>query len=45
MEPTATLAEIARILRPGGLFAAYDRKSPPQAVGLEPRRAGGLAVA
>ena len=24
MEPTATLAEIARILRPGGLFAAYD---------------------
>jgi ubiquinone/menaquinone biosynthesis C-methylase UbiE len=26
MEPTATLAEIARILRPGGLFAAYDCK-------------------
>src|SRR5947209_354958 len=24
MEPTSTLAEIARILRPGGLFAAYD---------------------
>jgi ubiquinone/menaquinone biosynthesis C-methylase UbiE len=24
MEPTVTLAEIARILRPGGLFAAYD---------------------
>src|SRR5215472_13569831 len=24
MEPKATLAEIARILRPGGLFAAYD---------------------
>jgi ubiquinone/menaquinone biosynthesis C-methylase UbiE len=29
MEPTATLAEIARILRPGGLFAAYDYDSPP----------------
>ena len=29
MEPTATLAEIARILRPGGLFAAYDCDSPP----------------
>jgi ubiquinone/menaquinone biosynthesis C-methylase UbiE len=24
MEPTSTLAEIVRILRPGGLFAAYD---------------------
>jgi hypothetical protein len=24
MDPTATLAEIARILRPGGLFAVYD---------------------
>jgi ubiquinone/menaquinone biosynthesis C-methylase UbiE len=29
MEPTATLAEVARILRPGGLFAAYDYDSPP----------------
>ena len=29
MEPTTTLAEIARILRPGGLFAAYDYDSPP----------------
>ncbi len=29
MEPTATLAEIVRILRPGGLFAAYDYDSPP----------------
>jgi ubiquinone/menaquinone biosynthesis C-methylase UbiE len=29
MEPTATLFEIARILRPGGLFAAYDYDSPP----------------
>ncbi|HCI81043.1 MAG TPA: class I SAM-dependent methyltransferase [Ktedonobacter sp.] len=29
MEPTSTLAEIARILRPGGLFAAYDYDVPP----------------
>lgn len=29
MEPTATLDEIARILRPGGLFAAYDYDWPP----------------
>ena len=29
MEPTSTLAEIARILRPGGLFAAYDYDTPP----------------
>ncbi len=29
MEPTAILAEIARILRPGGLFAAYDYEWPP----------------
>ena len=29
MEPTTTLTEIARILRPGGLFAAYDYDSPP----------------
>ena len=29
MEPTATLAEIARVLRPGGLLAAYDYDWPP----------------
>jgi ubiquinone/menaquinone biosynthesis C-methylase UbiE len=29
MEPTSTLAEIVRVLRPGGLFAAYDYDSPP----------------
>lgn len=29
MEPAVTLAEIARILRPGGLFAAYDYDWPP----------------
>ena len=29
MEPTATLVEIARILRPGGVFAAYDYDWPP----------------
>ncbi len=29
MEPCATLAEIARILRPGGVFAAYDYSWPP----------------
>jgi len=29
MEPSTTLAEIARILRPGGLFAAYDYRWPP----------------
>jgi ubiquinone/menaquinone biosynthesis C-methylase UbiE len=29
MEPTESLAEIARILRPGGLFAAYDYDWPP----------------
>lgn len=29
MEPIATLTEIARILRHGGLFAAYDYDSPP----------------
>lgn len=29
MEPTATLAEVVRILRPGGLFAAYDYDAPP----------------
>lgn len=29
MEPKSTLAEIARILRPGGVFAAYDYQWPP----------------
>jgi ubiquinone/menaquinone biosynthesis C-methylase UbiE len=29
MEPTATLTEVARILRAGGLFAAYDYDWPP----------------
>jgi SAM-dependent methyltransferase len=29
MEPTATLAEVARILKPGGIFAAYDYDWPP----------------
>ncbi len=29
MEPEHTLAEIARILRPGGVFAAYDYQWPP----------------
>ena len=29
MEPSATLAEIGRILRPGGVFAAYDCEWPP----------------
>ena len=29
MEPTSTFAESARILRPGGVFAAYDYDLPP----------------
>jgi ubiquinone/menaquinone biosynthesis C-methylase UbiE len=29
MEPTSTLAEVARILRPGGLLAVYDYEWPP----------------
>jgi SAM-dependent methyltransferase len=29
MEPASALAEIARLLRPGGLFAAYDYDWPP----------------
>jgi ubiquinone/menaquinone biosynthesis C-methylase UbiE len=29
MEPEPTLAEAARILRPGGVFAAYDYEVPP----------------
>jgi ubiquinone/menaquinone biosynthesis C-methylase UbiE len=29
MEPISTLAEVARVLRPGGVFAAYDYDWPP----------------
>jgi SAM-dependent methyltransferase len=29
MEPQSTFAEVARILRPGGVFAAYDYDWPP----------------
>lgn len=29
MEPESTLAEVARILRPGGIFATYDYDWPP----------------
>ncbi|MBV8482037.1 MAG: class I SAM-dependent methyltransferase [Verrucomicrobia bacterium] len=29
MDPVPTLAEIARVLRPGGVFAAYDCDWPP----------------
>lgn len=29
MEPEATLAEVARILRPGGVLAVYDYQFPP----------------
>ena len=29
MEPEPTFAEVARILRPGGVFAAYDYDWPP----------------
>jgi SAM-dependent methyltransferase len=29
MEPTATFAEVARLLRPGGVFCAYDNDWPP----------------
>ncbi|HLQ29446.1 MAG TPA: hypothetical protein VK140_09445 [Ktedonobacteraceae bacterium] len=29
MEPESTLAEVARMLRPGGIFAAYDYQWPP----------------
>ena len=29
MEPVATLAEVARVLRPGGVFAAIDADWPP----------------
>ncbi len=29
MEPEPTFAEVARILRPGGVFAAYDNDWPP----------------
>jgi SAM-dependent methyltransferase len=29
MEPEATFAEVGRVLRPGGVFAAYDYEPPP----------------
>jgi ubiquinone/menaquinone biosynthesis C-methylase UbiE len=29
MEPTSTLAEVDRLLKPGGVFAAYDCEWPP----------------
>lgn len=32
MEPVATLKEIARLLKPGGVFAAYDCDWPPVSV-------------
>lgn len=38
MEPESTLREVARILRPGGIFAAYDYAWPP-AVHWEVERA------
>jgi len=38
MEPQSTLTEVARILRPGGVFAAYDYQWPPT-VGWEAERA------
>jgi ubiquinone/menaquinone biosynthesis C-methylase UbiE len=38
MEPQSTLAEIVRILRPGGIFAAYDYQWPPT-VGWQTERA------
>ena len=31
MEPVSTLAEVARILRPGGVFASFDADWPPVA--------------
>lgn len=31
MEPVSTLAEIGRVLKPGGIFAAYDCDWPPSA--------------
>jgi ubiquinone/menaquinone biosynthesis C-methylase UbiE len=38
MEPQSTLKEVARILKPGGVFAAYDCDWPPYA-GAEAERA------
>ena len=39
MEPTATLAEVARILRPGGVFAAIDCDWPPAVGSAEAEQA------
>jgi SAM-dependent methyltransferase len=39
MDPVPTLAEVARILRPGGVFAAVDYDGPPS-VDWEVERAG-----
>jgi ubiquinone/menaquinone biosynthesis C-methylase UbiE len=35
MEPQPTFAEVARILRPGGVFAAYDNDEPPTTAAWE----------
>jgi SAM-dependent methyltransferase len=42
MEPTSTLAEVARLLRPGGVFAAIDCDFPPS-VGSAPAEAAWIA--
>jgi len=42
MEPTGTLAEVARLLRPGGVFAAIDCDFPPS-VGSAPAEAAWIA--
>ncbi|MEO1062951.1 MAG: class I SAM-dependent methyltransferase [Actinomycetota bacterium] len=39
MEPTATLAEFARLLRPGGVFAAIDCDWPPAVGSVAAERA------
>jgi SAM-dependent methyltransferase len=43
MEPAATLAEVARILRPGGIFATIDADWPP-VTGLAPAEAAWVRV-
>jgi SAM-dependent methyltransferase len=45
MEPGPTLAEAARLLRPGGVFAAYDYDVPPVLFDLETERAFAALVA